>query len=392
MTTAKKIWPVPEILEGGEPFKLKETTKNRGMVCTNLPGRIMYVPTGDDAYGRMGRLHEMAHVAITPTEGMKAAMDEGIMPDYMNIAEDMRVHRFLEDKRLPIEESIPKELLDHRIKGWELEEDFKTAALMAVATYRLPEFEKIVDGLPDWDLNIRDIVYECDSYLDYDTGFDGAKKAAEYLQGLFEKDGHYAHGGSEPHYQNREDLDWGEMEIKTPHLDVRLPQRKQVRAVKPKEYGVAIMFPTRLDQDDKIFGQIKRVAKGTVLIDVSSSMHIEAYQIEELVKDIPAVVVATYSGSATTGHLTIIAKDGNMLSERAMSDCEWPGGNVVDGPALEWLAKQSQPRIWVCDGQVSGCYDTFAPKFTKLAKEIVDNNKIRRVDKIEEVADAILKR
>jgi hypothetical protein len=33
------------------------------------------------------------------------------------------------------------------------------------------------------------------------------------------------------------------------------------------------------------------------------------------------------------------------------------GAKVIDGPALHWLAKQSHPRIWVSDGQVTGVND-----------------------------------
>ena len=36
------------------------------------------------------------------------------------------------------------------------------------------------------------------------------------------------------------------------------------------------------------------------------------------------------------------------------------GGNVIDGPALEWLAEQSQTtKLWMSDGGITGISDGF---------------------------------
>lgn len=390
MTTAKpragkKIWPLPEILEGGL-FKLKESKQQRGMVCTNLVDKIMIVPTEDNAYGRMGRLHEMAHVAITPTDGMQEAADRDIGSDYVNVAEDMRVHMFLKEKKFELEPSMPEELLLHRAKGWQLEGDFKTACLMAVASYNLPEYKLLLSQLDTtWQEKIERTVINCKYYFEDYRTFESTLQAARYLQDMFNEDNlKYLEKEINADIAAAVGNQWGEMKLLTPPLTVHLPQRRLNRKVRPNEFGGTLMFPTRLDTDGKIFGNTRRIAKGTVLIDVSSSMSLESYQIQELVKEIPGVTVAVYSGENLEGHLTIIAKNGSMLKGEEMSG--WPGGNVVDGPALKWLAKQAEPRIWVCDGGVTGVYDTPGTELNREAFEIEAKGNIERTRYIDSAA------
>lgn len=62
------------------------------------------------------------------------------------------------------------------------------------------------------------------------------------------------------------------------------------------------------------------------------------------------------------------------------------GGNVVDLPALEWLARQHAPRIWVSDGRVTGVHDTPCPELWRRCKRVVDRARITRVKNAEEAA------
>lgn len=403
----KKLWPVPEILEGERPFTLRETTKRDAMVCTDLVGKTMYVPTTDDAYGRMGRMHEMAHVAITPTNGMQIAQERGIDPKYMNVAEDMRVHHFLE-RKFELKASIPEDMFRHTIEGYVLKEDYEAAVLMAVACFRMPEYDTLMDILVskmyEWYSDIQGVIDYCNGILLYDgTTFEQAMQIAEYLQRKFdpiakeldkavEEDGMpedvaYMLKGNE--YRNA-DVDWGVMEIKRPALTERMAERRLNRRIKPQEMGSSLMFPSRLDVDDKIFGNMKRVSKGTVLIDVSGSMYMSAEDIRQMVHSTPGVTVACYSGNHDgTGHLTIVAAKGAMM--KLTSSKHWPSANEVDGPALKWLARQAEPRIWVCDGQVTGAGDNFSAKLTLEAYKIAKDYSIRRVGHIKEVPNSLKK-
>jgi len=97
---------------------------------------------------------------------------------------------------------------------------------------------------------------------------------------------------------------------------------------------------------------------GTILLDHSGSMSINEAQLQQLLHRSPLATIAAYSGGDyvdtdgwAAGHLTILAKEGRYAAKSV-----WPmfaGGNVVDGPALRWLAKQARPRVWISDGEVT---------------------------------------
>jgi hypothetical protein len=67
----------------------------------------------------------------------------------------------------------------------------------------------------------------------------------------------------------------------------------------------------------------------------------------------PAATVAVYSGHDDKGALRIVAKDGRMIGpDLVTSPCGL--GNIVDGPALDWLATQAEPRIWISEACETG--------------------------------------
>ena len=61
-------------------------------------------------------------------------------------------------------------------------------------------------------------------------------------------------------------------------------------------------------------------------------------------------------------------------------------GNIIDEPALEWLAHQGGPRLWISDGGVTGVGDTTSAALQRRCKEIVERAGIRRVKTVAEAA------
>jgi hypothetical protein len=92
---------------------------------------------------------------------------------------------------------------------------------------------------------------------------------------------------------------------------------------------------------------------GTILIDASGSMSFDGEDILEIMQMLPAVTIAMYNGRGYTGDLRIVAKNGKRVNQQYLD--RYSGyGNVVDGPALEWLGTQPAKRIWVSDMHVFG--------------------------------------
>jgi len=394
-TDTKKIWPMPEILKpDGKSFTIKESPR-RDIVCTELNKREMFVPTGNNDADRMSRLHEMGHVAFTPEELMQDGIDEGISSEYLNVAEDLRINKLLKGK-FDLVQGIPTQLINHAVEGAILNDDFKSATLMFIACGYLPEQYKIAKALKDtgWDNKIFTIERNCEDLMQCENwSSSGTIEAAKYLQSLFEDVGNVQNIDEyDLQYNNNNwetpDIDWGEMHIITPPLHHSLMQRRQVRRITPKEHGTGMMFPTRLDHDDKIFGNTKRVVGGTVLIDVSSSMGLDEDDIRKMVKAAPGLTSAIYSGRNHEGDLVIVAKKGKMTELKT----EYiNGNNVIDGPALRWLATMPEPRIWICDGYVTGIDDLTSLKLKQEVKQIVKDHDITRVEDIKEAIHALKK-
>jgi hypothetical protein len=118
----------------------------------------------------------------------------------------------------------------------------------------------------------------------------------------------------------------------------------------------------RISGDGMIFGRPRRkpgaLQRGSVLIDVSGSMPWTTEGVAEVVERLPHSIVAIYSGDASgKAQITVVARNGrrvaNIFGLGAHPDYSMKD-NTCDGPALLWLSRQPGPRIWVCDGCVTG--------------------------------------
>ena len=70
-------------------------------------------------------------------------------------------------------------------------------------------------------------------------------------------------------------------------------------------------------------------------------------------KEAPAVNIAAYSGFGNNGELVILAKNGKYADMEDRENHPMGGDNLVDLPALEWLAGQPSPRLWVSDTMIT---------------------------------------
>lgn len=163
-----------------------------------------------------------------------------------------------------------------------------------------------------------------------------------------------------------EDAFWGKMGIKNPQLSRTLPADLLGKSKRKKDIGVKPNAMHRYATDKKIFIDKAKRVTGTVLIDASGSMNFDNEDIEDIVKLLPASTIAIYSGTNnpeeytsddTVGYLHVIAKNGKWVKE--IPDTQEWRNNIVDGPAIDWLSKQAEPRILVSDLQFTGvAYET----------------------------------
>jgi hypothetical protein len=182
----------------------------------------------------------------------------------------------------------------------------------------------------------------------------------------------------------------GTMKIARPPLTVR--QRSVLRAGMSRSRcsieGTQITRPDRLVLDRAIFSRRGRGGGGTMLVDTSGSMSLSADEVEKIVRAAGgAAVVAIYSGKGDEGELRVVARG----DRRAPSEYFKPfgAGNVVDLPALEWLAKQPEPRWWISDGCVTGADDKGCEVLLAQCFDLVKRARIERVDDAEAAIAAL---
>ena len=151
---------------------------------------------------------------------------------------------------------------------------------------------------------------------------------------------------------------WGTMTKLTAPMVQNLGGVLKARKSRPQDMGAVPKYMHRYATDQKIFYKSRRVLGGTVLVDVSGSMGLRADEIMEILGYLPAATIAMYSGAGSVGNLVIVAENGKMTNQKYI-DSYRMYGNIIDGPALDWLGKQPGPRVWVSDGQATGRGDSF---------------------------------
>lgn len=188
------------------------------------------------------------------------------------------------------------------------------------------------------------------------------------------------------HPNNVGEDEWGSMSIEEPQRPHRIVNNiySQRRRTRLTDAGSVIRRPERMLTDGMTFAQRRnaRDIVGAVLIDNSGSMHFSAEEVEELMLAAPGVIVAHYSGSGN-GTLTIAAKDGRRVAVEDLAPRF--GGNCVDGPALDWLATQAGPRVWISDGWVTGRMCGMTTGLVNIALDKCNNHNITRVPTLKQL-------
>jgi hypothetical protein len=153
---------------------------------------------------------------------------------------------------------------------------------------------------------------------------------------------------------------WGTLaEVRRPDLTRTVRPRRPVGR-RFSDVGVIPTAIHRLTTDGSVFGVKRRVKGGTVLCDASGSMHYSDADIERLLTEAPGSTIAFYSARGAwdpTGRIVIGAQAGKACTVEEVKR-NLPGqDNLIDGPALRWLARQPGPRFWITDGGVGGMSD-----------------------------------
>lgn len=191
---------------------------------------------------------------------------------------------------------------------------------------------------------------------------------------------------------------WGEeIDYTTADMPLALPPWKQQRHHRAVDEGSIPVNMHRLPVDQRVYRRTKRVAGGSVLIDDSGSMGLDSSSLDAMIEVAPASIVAVYAGedsygdSGYTDHhgeIRIVAQKGRRARSQDLDIAAFMG-NGIDGPAIEWLGEQPEPRIWVTDGGVTSPAGHSMQRLQKQVKATCKRLKINVVATAEEAADML---
>lgn len=359
--------------------------------------RTLKVPLDDTTGSRFIRNHELGHALITPRHYVeKQCKKYEITHDALQVCEDLRVHLFLRKKGVERPGNLDD---DDALAHIEVFKDKPRQLITSlVATLHTDDYERLTKAIRHHcgDEACAYLEHCCDMIAQRMSGArnlfrpigfrNGTVPAARLLDALFPL---------EPDTQqvipnaalvggmNGRIAKWGHLEIKhVPVSQTRSVRRLGNRRVFTDE-GVHMSAVHRLPVDGRIFARKRKVLGGTFLIDVSGSMNLSHDDLLTLMRIAPAATLAVYCGRKKSGRLTVVGKDGRLATPDAIREARIGQGNVVDGPALEWLAKQDSPRMWISDGQVTGVLDRSHPDLATQALRICQRARIQRMHKLQ---------
>ncbi len=414
-------------------WKVRGSFKNNARV--DLIEKDAVLPLSRRSLDSMRRLHEMAHVKWTPSNLEEAALKatgSKIDGETIHLLEDNRINRALHVKKMPVWDMVGKLYIEELSNSLDCFNDLeKAVAYLAFSGSDKPYIDKvrkkILKNMSGYDIALLNAAEEvireagCETALALNeeeswAEFKKTMAVAKVITEWFGKDKGESKkkvkeedkvadeevkkslegqltlraieamqerlkGGLPAVQVVQRKIKWGPMKIVRPPLEPRPHTRKKTLKNRPSDTGIVMKHPHRLLTDSRVFTSKYKKQGGTLLIDVSGSMTVTEYQLDKLLDTAPLLTVALYTSdfySYFSGMLVIVADRERRCNRKQL--VKYTGyGNVVDGPALKWLARQEHPRIWVSDGIVTGMGDLNNPELSQEAYAIARNANILRI-------------
>lgn len=393
-----KIYPLVEAIDA-RPWVVK-----RGEGSIDPVKRIMKVPLGTTSEDIHVRAHEMGHVKITPrVAAHKQCSKYCVSMDALQVCEDLRVHSYLDHCGVKNSGVFTQEEADTMVVR--SREDIRSLAAVLVASTYTADLERAVNSirkvlepatveelLSRVSMIVRRLHAGRKIYRP--VGLRNCTIPASRLFDAFwpqERDGKGAANipikeltGSE--MRSGRSVRWGKLIVHTiPQAEMKPLSRFGLKRTFTDE-GSNLRAPYRLPIDGRVFVRKHRAQGGTVLIDASSSMRLTREDLHQILQAAPAATVAVYCGRRREGTLTVVGEKGRLATVDRIMEATRLSGNVVDGPALVWLAKQQGPRLWVSDGYVTGVNDNSCIDLAAEAERLCRKAEIYRVPRASAVA------
>ncbi len=416
-----RFLPFPEFAEPSRcerSYRIEDSRGPRGAIAAgrvDIGGRVMWVPL--EAGGRATSRHELGHVWLSPRRPARVRFDARILA----AVEDARVNLALAARGLPVRLDFEARAFVAMLAAQDAKrEDYFALTLRAVASLGTSverEFSALLEEEPH---PLAEPILEAVGWVRAELERWRAKSgvpAATYRRGIAiaralagtlralglldadlvatrsemtlrcvvhehsEDDDGHAHGpdlDAVAHGGAGDGVASGALRIATPPLTLALRAGRGLAGWRASNEGSVVRYLHRWTTDRAVFRRRGGASSGTLLVDTSGSMSLEPADLEKLLRATRCGTrVAIYSGRGNEGELRVVAQGGKRAAAEHLK--QFGRGNVVDVPALAWLAKQRGPRIWVSDGAVTGVGDMASKVLRARADAICARAQICRV-------------
>lgn len=419
------VYPLPEVL-WPRPWVIRGSSHGGHISRSSM---MMSVPLGASPEELAVRTHEMGHIKWSPPR--PDPKKHGVSPDTLLAVEDARIHMNLDLSGLskeiaplgkgsdPTPPSSLREAVLRTIScsNVALFDDFTSyyrstgsagSAVLGLVFGALRILARKRAGIVPFRMTVETAKWLDEKLGRVEEALKDGGEGAEKLLGDYEPAGPMD-GSVKPRmlsprsilrsirFRSAPPNVWGRIEeIQEPDRPFECRPGWSARKSCPEEYGSFIRSPHRIYCDGRIFVRSKIRKHGTVLIDLSGSMRIDKETLRDFLHKLPGLEIAGYSGGRvkpadfTVGAMRILARNGRVCADDdVVRPINYNAGNIIDGPALEWLGTRPGPRIWVSDGDVRGVNDNGSANLTEDAALLCIRHRIRRIKTLDLAIQAI---
>jgi hypothetical protein len=417
--------PYPELVEREiheTPYSIRDSEREPGLAsrgAVDQKRRRMWVPLHED--GRSVGRHELGHTRFSPVTLPRVAFEPGVLA----AVEDARVNLALQRSGVPSDLDFESEAYVVLLAARDARRgdafalfqravaSIGTSVAPALVAFLLRDEAPCGEAILRWMRRVQTALDAAAVRRDrveapFETALSLARSLARELRahGVLDATGRArtrsviqccvehpdgerssgarrARGRTGEGEEARDGVEAGRLTIRTVPLRVALRARGGARTWRAGTEGSAVRYLHRWATDRAIFRCRTRARGGSVLIDASGSMSIGSEDLDRFLLVAPiGTRVAIYAGEGEAGELCVVAAGGQRA---AVEDIACSGrGNIIDLPALEWLARQRGPRVWVSDGGVTGIGDKPSAALTARCAALRSRSGIRRVASLDD--------
>ena len=410
----------PELVTGREDgfvsaaWTVKPGSTRRGEASCNLTERILEIPLGNDATSRVVRAHELMHARVSPHVIEHYGALDDVSPRALECAEELRINTLI--ARLDFDVTLLHDGSEKNGARRVAESgDWSEALCFLMAVLSTGGEKEYLAGIrqvePSWMSGLRAVRKRAlalmnalasptlaATRLNDEQLPSGYANATIVLARLLTQSMNARPPTTPEELRSfRRSLEPGGRRAPTgkfaplrfdENVTMSLrPRGEGLRRARPSTTGSTMRYPSRLlsDERKRAFARRSTFHGGIVIIDQSGSMDIDEASLSMLLRRAPDALVVGYShrpgDNGLTPNVWIMADRGSVATTIRSGNI----GNGVDGAVLAWALRRrrnTEPIVWVTDGQVTDSHDHPDDRLTLQCAELVRRHRIRLVKEL----------